>query len=212
MNERKLPRMKHQSSAIAPIAGISDNRMSVLREMNTYLVLASALELNLDKRGVFRLGHHPVQRPGKLPALRILDRPHKKRLLVFGKIAFEKTLLLLKDSMHPREICLLCELVPVRPEILLHLWRLGDHHHAGCLAIKAMHEIHLLPAAQLPFAHIVVESVFDSVFAAAPGCARENPRRLFDDYNIQILMEDIDAFYMTRPTLHATHSVPPSIT
>jgi hypothetical protein len=75
-----------------------------------------------------------------------------------------------------------------------------------------VHKIHLLPAAQLPFADIVVKGIFDGMLAAASGCARENPRRLFDDYYIRILMEDIDAFYMARSALHAMLSVLSTIT
>jgi hypothetical protein len=37
-------------------------------------------------------------------------------------------------------------------------------------------------------------------------------RRLFYDYYIQILMENIDALYITRFPLHATHSILSSIT
>ena len=75
-----------------------------------------------------------------------------------------------------------------------------------------MHEIHLLSAAQLSFADIVVEGIFDGMFAAAPGRARENPCRLFHDYDIRILMEDIDALYMARLPFHATFSVLTSVT
>ena len=212
MHELKLPRVKHQSSAIASIAGISDNGVAILGEMDAYLVLASALQPHLDKRSILLLRHHPVQRAGKLSVFRIFDRPNKKRLLVFGKIALEKPFLLIENSMHPRKICLFSEFIPVRPEIFLHFRSFGDHHHAGRLAVETMHEIHLLPAAQLPFADIVVKGIFHGMFATAPGCARKNPRRLFDNYDIQILMEDIDALYMTWLALHAALSVPPRIT
>ena len=212
MNERELPRMKHKPAAIPPITGIPDDWMPVLGEVDADLVLASALQTNLDKRRIILFRHYPVQRPGKFSVLRVFDRPHKKRLLIFGEIALEKAFLLFKRSVHPRKIRLLGKIVPVRPEILLHFWRLGHHHHAGCLAVETVHKIHLLPAAQLPFADIVVEGIFDGMLAAASGCARENPRRLFDDYYIRILLEDIDAFYMARSALHAMLSVLPTIT
>ena len=75
-----------------------------------------------------------------------------------------------------------------------------------------MHKIDLLPAAQLPFADIIVEGIFNGMFAAASGSARKNPRRFFDDNDIWILMEDIDALYMARFPFHATFSVLTSVT
>ena len=72
MNERELPRMKHQPTTIPPITGIPDDWMPVLGEVDADLVLASALQTNLDKRRIILFRHYPVQRPGKFSVLRVL--------------------------------------------------------------------------------------------------------------------------------------------
>ena len=49
MQERKPPGMELERPIAFPVARIAHHGMSALREMHAYLVLASALQLHLDK-------------------------------------------------------------------------------------------------------------------------------------------------------------------
>ena len=195
--------MEQKWPLVMPVPRIAHDSVPSLREMDAYLVLASALQLHFHERRCPILRQYPVKRASKLAIRRLLHGVHHERLGVLRQIALEHPLFPLKVSMHAGKVGLFGEVVPVCAEILLHVGRLGDHHYAGRLAVEAVNEIDALPTLGLPLPHIVGERAFHAVrLTITSRSARQDSRRLLDHDDIRIFMENRNS---PRPSPSLSH-------
>ena len=175
--------------------------MTCLAEMNADLVLTPGLQADLDQ-GRTVAGRQPApfgsRKLGLTKAFRLLakdgrrrrDRPDLVAVVVFAKPAFEDTLLFFKNAFDPRNIRLLGELVPIGAKRLGDSFGLCEHHDAARLAVETMDEPHVLAAFHLTFADIVIEPLLGRVRLLCTRMRRQHPRRLVNDNEIVVFVED----------------------
>ena len=107
---------------------------------------------------------------------------------VFAQTTLEDTARRVQHALDPREVDLRGHLVPVVAQPRLGAFVLRDHHDAARPAVKAVDKVDASGALPLPLAHVVRQGPFHAIRTV--HLLREDSRRLLDDDDVLVLMED----------------------
>lgn len=130
---------------LSSVFAVAGNRMAHIGHVHAYLVFTAGVEFNFKERLAAAALKHLVAGDRKLPFLGIFGRVHLVARVLY-EIAFDRALILLYVAVnHAYILTVKHHVIPIMLHLHLCFLCLSEHHEAGGVLVKAMHDENFLP-------------------------------------------------------------------
>jgi hypothetical protein len=192
MNKTKMEGMQAKPAKwvlCAAVGSITDDRMSHLRQVNSNLIFAPRLQGHFKNGEITQAAQNAIVGYCTLSPLCILSRVHPERF-VLRQMALDRSLVFAHDTLYNRPIF---SLDIVCAEYILqqgfHMLGFCKNQNPACEFIEAVHDEKLL--AGFAFSQMFPQKRKSRAFPFVESCHRQQTRRLRDEENVAILVQDL---------------------